>query len=87
MSASQRSPIMEKMDTVLGELGNLQVCLGTLADYISPYCTPVTPEPKAKVAGEKLEETKAPLEACLEEAVAKVCRLQGMVNDLIARLR
>jgi len=87
MGANQRSPIMEKMDVVLGELDNLQVCLGSLADYVSPYCTPATSEPKAKVTGKELEEAKAPLEIYLEEATAKVRKLQDAVNDLIARLR
>jgi len=88
MSANQRSPIMEKADATLGELDNLQVVLGMLADHISPYCTPASPEPKeVKVADGKLEEAKAPLERVLEEVVARLCKLQSMVNDMVARLR
>jgi len=79
---------MEKADTVLGELANLQVAIGTLADYLSPYCTPASPEPEGvKVADGKLEEAKAPLERVLEEVIAKVCKLHGAVNDMVTRVR
>ena len=88
MNAGQRSPIMEKADTVLGELDNLRAAIGALADHISPYCTPGIPDPEdIKAKSKELEEAGAPLERCLEDALKKIGVLQGVVNDLIARVR
>jgi len=88
MSASQRSPIMEKADTILSELNDLQVCLGTLAEYISPYCTEAVPTPeKPKAGGDTVEVPEAPLERRLGDAAEKVRMLRRAVDDLIARLR
>ena len=89
MSANQRSPIMEKADTILSELNDLQVCLGTLAEYISPYCTEAVPTPeKPKAAGgDTVEVPEAPLERRLGDAAEKVRMLRRAVDDLIARLR
>ena len=89
MGASQRSPIMEKADTVLNELNDLQASLGTLAEYISPYCTKAAPlleEPKA-AGGDTVEVPEAPLERRLGDAAEKVRMLRYAVDDLIARLR
>lgn len=80
---------MEKADTILGELDNLQVCLRTLAEYISPYCTEAAPMPERLKAAceDTIEVPEAPLERCLEDAAEKIRILRRAVDDMIARLR
>ena len=86
MSTNQLSPIMEKANNILAELDNLQTVLGTLADIVGPYC--VAPNTgKIKASGEEPKEPKAPLEELLEEILDRIVGLEGMVNDLTARVR
>lgn len=88
MGANQRSPIMEKVDTVHGELDNLWAAIGVLAEHISPYCTPAVSGPeKVKAKDDGLEEVQAPLEKSLGDVLEKISVLQSTVNDLVSRVR
>ncbi|MCD6143347.1 hypothetical protein [Thermococcus sp.] len=81
----EKSPTMERADTIFWELENLEAALETLANRISFYCTPGTlGEVKES---KKLEDAEAPLERCLGNVLRKVISMQNIVKDLVARVR